>query len=108
MSSDDLVKLLRLARAGGGDEGWLRLKFVQLGDENMELAWLRQAIGARRLQAARSARCAIDLRRQGVSAAAIAERLGLSRARVYQLLDTDAVGWGDELLQQEADASKSA
>ena len=107
MSADEILKLLRLAAAGGADRNWLRLKSAQLVDQALELEELRDAIGPKRLAAIRRRKRALSLKKQGVGASVIAECLSLSRARVYQLLDISAVSSGDEASEKVLSESKS-
>jgi len=108
MDADELLKLLKLARAGGGDLAWLRRKSTQLVEEALELERLRDAMGPQRLEAMQRRRRVLALHRQGVPASVIVARLGLSRSRVYQLLDNPAVLSGDENFWKEISESKSS
>ena len=107
MDAAELLKLLRLAQAGGADPAWLRRMSAYFVGLLLDLEQLREAVGPQRLAALERRQRARVLYAQGVPASAIAERLSLSRARVYQLLDNCEVSSSDEILAEAFSETKS-
>jgi len=103
-----LRKLFALAAAGGADPTWLRQAADQLVAQMLELRELRRMVNPRRRRTLELARRVKALREKGVAAAALQQRFGVSRTRIYQLLqlssillDNDAVSSGHDVLEEK-------
>src|ERR1039458_6733579 len=98
------------ARADGVDPGWLRETADEIAALMSELAQLRRMVSPRRLRTLELARRVKVLRNKGVAAAALQQRFGVSRTRIYQLielssktLDNDALSSSHELLEEKGE-----
>lgn len=100
--ADELLDLLEQG-ADRADPIWLQAIAAELTGQLLEIERLRRALGPRRLQAMATARRVQALHAQGIPASTIGERLGLSRPRVYQLLDSDPVVSGNGPGEPESD-----
>ena len=110
-----LRKLFELAAAGGADPGWLREAADEIAALMFELAQLRRLVNPRRRRTLELARRVKALRDQGVAAAALQARFGVSRTRIYQLielssktLDNDALSSSHELLEEKGETERES
>ena len=109
-----LRKLFALAAAGGADPDWLRQVADQLVAQMLELEETRRLVNPRRRRTLKLARRVKALREKGVAAAALQARFGVSRTRIYQLLelssfslDNDGLSSAHEHLEKEVSENES-
>ena len=91
LSARHLRNLLRSAENTGVAAVLLQRASDDLVGLLLEISELRRLIGPRRLHALETAKRVASLRLSGVPVPAICVRTGLSRSRVYQLLDNPVV-----------------
>ena len=110
-----LKRLFERARADGVDPGWLRETADEIAALMSELAQLRRMVSPRRLRTLELARRVKVLRNKGVAAAALQQRFGVSRTRIYQLielssktLDNDALSSSHELLEEKGETERES
>ena len=109
-----LRKLFALAAAGGADPDWLRQVADQLVAQMLELEETRRLVNPRRRRTLELARRVKALRDQGVAAAALQQRFGVSRTRIYQLielssemLDARALSSSHDVLEEKVSETES-